>query len=115
MNHYHSISRSLFLLVTLVINLPTPSLFASTSEVEYRQEIKKEVLIPCFSTIMRNAGLAGQMTVDEFLLILRSQGNTVQMAEEKLLQQVVGKPRNVREILYRVGLSACLNGSNMER
>ena len=93
-----------------VIGVSAP-LFAYMSEADYRQEIKEEVLIPCFSTIMQKTGLAGQMTVNEFLLILKSQGNTVQRAEEKLLQQIIGKPRNVREILYRVGLSACLNGS----
>lgn len=111
MSRCQTISRSVSPLVVLVISLLNAPLFAYMSEAEYRQEIKREVLVPCFSTIMRQAGLAGHMTVDEFLLVLRSQGTVVQMAEDKLLQQVMGKPKNVREILYRVGLNACLNGS----
>ena len=85
---------------------PPPSL-----EDTYRQEFRKYVVRPCYEGQLKKQGLSQAVTVEEFIAFAKRTGayDSMQAAEDHVILQVNGKPKDDRIALYKMADLVCQN------
>ena len=102
-------SIGLFALV-FVFSSASPSWAAFLSDAEYVEEIKQEVLFPCYRYMMQLNRLEGYVTVEQFYEYMKATDRVTRLAEAKLLEQIRRKSRRAREKVYQAGRNSCIVG-----
>ena len=109
------IHLSLYSVLIFCLATPTTSQSFPSSDDKYLEEIKAEVLFPCYRYMMQLNQLKGFVTVEQFYEYMKATDRVTRLAEETLLKQIRRKPRWERERIYQKGLNSCVLGVHQGR
>lgn len=87
----------------------------SMTTADYLEEIKQQVLYPCYRYMMQVNRLEGFVSVEQFYEYMKATDRVTRLAEATLLEEIRGKPQWARERVYQNGLNKCMHGVRQGR